>query len=151
MNVGAPKVPYADRVVVCGDCGSTRLFKDGLGAAYLMGKALAKTVVFHGVGKQHFESVYRPVYDSIIQDNMFGRILFTATDIMRKNRTLTRGMLATVREEQHNYGPRTLSTVLWEMFTGNERYKNIFPKTLSPRMNLSLAANSLKALVRPGR
>ena len=151
MNVGAPKVPFADRVVVCGDCGSTRLFKDGLGAAYLMGKAVAKTAVFHGVGKQHFENIYRPVYDSIIQDNMFGRILFTVTDIMRKNRTLTRGMLETVREEQRDCDTRVLSTVLWEMFTGNERYKNIFPKTLSPRMNLSLATNSLKALVRPWR
>lgn len=151
MNVGAPTVPYSDRIVVCGDCGSTRLFKDGLGAAYLMGKAVAKTVVFHGVGKQHFENIYRPVYDSIIQDNMFGRILFTATDIMRKNKTLTRGMLETVRKEQRACGTRTLSTILWEMFTGNERYKNIFPKTLSPRMNLSLAANSLKALVKPGR
>ena len=151
MNVGAPKVPYTDRVVVCGDCGSTRLFKDGLGAAYLMGKALAKTVVFHGVGKQHFENVYRPVYDSIIQDNMFGRIMFTATDIMRKNRILTRGMLETVREEQQSVGPRLHSTVLCEMFTGNERYKNIFPKTLSPRMNLSLATNSLKEMVRSRR
>lgn len=148
MNVGAPTTPYADRVVTCGDCGSTRLFKDGLGAAYLMGKAVAKTAVFHGVGRQHFENSYRPTYDSIIQDNMFGRVLFTVTDILRKNKILTRGMLETVRKEQRDCGDRVLSTVLWEMFTGNERYKNIFPKTLNPRMNFSLASNSFKALVR---
>lgn len=151
MNVGAPATPCADRIVVCGDCGSTRLFKDGLGAAYLMGKAAAKTAVFHGIGRQHFENSYRPTYDSIIQDNMFGRILFTVTDVIRKNRVLTRGMLETVRKEQRDCDARILSTVLWEMFTGNERYKNIFPKTLNPRMNLSLVTNSLKALVRPAQ
>ncbi|HXX53140.1 MAG TPA: hypothetical protein VEI28_01075, partial [Thermodesulfovibrionales bacterium] len=48
MNVGAPVKPFADRVVTCGDAGSTRLFKDGLGAAYLMGKAAAKTALFRG-------------------------------------------------------------------------------------------------------
>jgi flavin-dependent dehydrogenase len=49
MNIKAPKIPFADRVVICGDAGSTRLFKDGLGAAYIMGKAAAKTAVLHGV------------------------------------------------------------------------------------------------------
>jgi hypothetical protein len=33
MNVEAPQKPFADRVVICGDAGSTRLFKDGIGAA----------------------------------------------------------------------------------------------------------------------
>ena len=146
MSVGAPITPYTNRVVVCGDSGSTRLYKDGLGAAYLMGKALAKTIVFHGVGNQHFEDVYRPVYDSIVQDNRYGRILFTATDILRKQKFLTRGMLETVRNEQKSAGSKALSTVLWEMFTGNERYKNIFPKTLNPMMNISLLTNSFKAL-----
>ena len=55
MNVGAPKKPFTDRIVMCGDAGSTRLFKDGLGAAYLMGKAAAKTAVFQGVGERDFE------------------------------------------------------------------------------------------------
>lgn len=66
MNVIASTIPFTDRVVICGDAGSTRLFKDGLGAAYIMGKAAAKTAVFHGVGKQDFQKGYHPVYKSII-------------------------------------------------------------------------------------
>jgi hypothetical protein len=46
MNIQAPKISFADRLVMCGDAGSTRLYKDGLGAAYVMGKAAAKTAVF---------------------------------------------------------------------------------------------------------
>jgi hypothetical protein len=56
-------------------------------------------------------------------------------------------MLETVRkEQQQNSGRKVLSTILWEMFTGNERYRNIFPKTLNPVMNASFLANALASL-----
>lgn len=139
MNVRAPLIPFADRVVICGDAGSTRLFKDGLGAAYLMGKAAAKTAVFEGVGKEHFQSMYFPVYKSIMVDNLYGKGLFAVTDLFKKYRMLTKKMLKVVRKEQKDpeYTKR-LSSVLWDMFTGNERYKNIFRRALSLRMNLDL-------------
>jgi flavin-dependent dehydrogenase len=138
MNAGAPEKPFTDRVVMCGDAGSTRLFKDGLGAAYLMGKAAAKTAVFQGVSARHFQNDYYPVYKSIVVDNLFGKFLFTVTDIYRKNRLLTRGMLEVVRKEQQGSPHKILSSILWNMFTGNERYKNIFPKTLDVRMHANL-------------
>ena len=139
MNIGAPQKPFADRVVTCGDAGSTRLFKDGLGAAYLMGKAAAKTAVFQGVSEKHFREDYLPVYQSIITDNKFGKYLYMVTDIYRKNRIFTKGMLEVVRKEQAGkYRNRILSAILWDMFTGNERYKKIFPKALDPRMHLNL-------------
>jgi flavin-dependent dehydrogenase len=139
MNVGAPLKPFTDRVVTCGDAGSTRLFKDGLGAAYLMGKAAAKTALFQGVSARHFQEDYYPVYHSIIIDNRYGQFLFTVTDVYRKNKILTEGMLRVVRKEQE--GPadhRILTSILWNMFTGNERYKNIFPKALDIRMHGNL-------------
>jgi len=138
MNVGAPKNPFTDRMVMCGDAGSTRLFKDGLGAAYLMGKAAAKTAVFQGVSARHFHDDYYPVYKSIVVDNLFGRFLFTVTDIFRKNRLLTLGMLEVVRKEQRGAYHNVLSSILWNMFTGNERYKNVFPKSLDVRMQAHL-------------
>jgi len=81
MNIRAPEVAFADRVVLCGDAGSTRLFKDGLGAAYIMGKAAAKTAIFHGISKNHFRDHYQPVYKSIMVDNLYGKFLFAATDL----------------------------------------------------------------------
>ncbi|MGO9614234.1 MAG: NAD(P)/FAD-dependent oxidoreductase [Dissulfurispiraceae bacterium] len=136
MNVGAPLKPFTDRVVTCGDAGSTRLFKDGLGAAYLMGKAAAKTALFQGVSARHFQEDYYPVYHAIIIDNRYGQFLFTVTDAFRKNKLLTEGMLRVVRREQKGPAePRILSSILWNMFTGNERYKNIFPKAFDIRMH----------------
>lgn len=150
MNVGAPKRPFTDRVVMCGDAGSTRLFKDGLGAAYLMGKSAAKTAVFQGVSARHFQDDYYPVYESIVTDNQYGKFLFTVTDICRKNRMLTKGMLDVVRREQKGAGHKILSSILWNMFTGNERYKNIFFTSLNHRMYLNMCKGVFKSILGRG-
>jgi flavin-dependent dehydrogenase len=149
MNVAAPKTPFADRIVMCGDAGSTRLFKDGIGAAYLMGKAAAKTAVFHGAGSEHFRQHYYPCYRSLILDNYFGKFLYAVTEAYKTNKALCRGMLRVVRKEQKNPDkPKRLSTIMWDIFTGNERYKNIFFNSLSPRMNLEIIQEVVKAAVR---
>jgi flavin-dependent dehydrogenase len=148
MNVQAPVSPFTDRVVLCGDAGSTRLFKDGIGAAYIMGKAAARTAVFQGVGKEHFLKEYYPVYKSIINDNLFGKFLFSVTDIVKKYKALTKGMLAVVQKEQEDTdNQKVLSSILWDMFTGNERYKNIFIRSMNVRMSLGLMSRAAKALI----
>jgi len=150
MNVAAPKVPFMDRFVLCGDAGSTRLFKDGLGAAYLMGKAAAKTAIFDGVSREHFHANYLPVYQSIVQDNLFGRMLYLFNDLFRKQPFLTRAMLDVVSREQSDERrkQKTLSTILWDMFTGNERYKTVFKRALSPAMHRDLLAGIVKTIGR---
>ena len=139
MNIKAPDKPFADRVVACGDAGSTRLFKDGIGAAYIMGKAAAKTAVFDGVSEAHFREHYLPVYKSLIVDNRYGGFLFRVTDLYRKYRFLTFAMLKVVEAEQagSGNGNKVFSSILWDMFTGNERYRNIFFRAFNIRMKLS--------------
>jgi flavin-dependent dehydrogenase len=145
MNVGAPEVASADRVVLCGDAGSTRLFKDGLGAAYIMGKAAAKTAVLYGVGKDAFRENYEPVYKNIVIDNRYGRVLFAVTDLHKKYKILTKGMLRVVRKEQADPAyPKRLSSMLWDMFTGNERYRNIFFRSISLPMMYDLCREYVK-------
>ena len=148
MNVGAPAIPFTDRVVICGDAGSSRLFKDGLGAAYIMGKAAAKTAVFHGVSKEHFQKEYYPVYKSMIIDNRYGKYLYTIIDIYKKNKFLTKAMLEVVQKEQREFkDKKILSSILWDMFTGNERYKNIFPRTFTLKMHVNLSKEFVKVLL----
>ena len=149
MNVGAPRFGFGDRSVICGDTGSTRLFKDGLGAAYLMGKAAAVTAVFQGVGREHFAKYYQPVYQSIVTDNWFGRYLFAVTDLNKRYGVMTQAMLEVVRTEQARpNSSRALSSILWNMFTGNERYKNIFLQALSLPMHLEIWAAMARSLTR---
>jgi flavin-dependent dehydrogenase len=147
MNVGAPKKPFTNRIVMCGDAGSTRLFKDGLGAAYLMGKAAAKTAIFDGIGNEQFQKNYYPVYKSIIHDNYFGTLLYTVIDIYRSVSLMTQAMLKVVEKEQASpEREKILSSILWDMFTGNARYKNVFFKSLKVRMHLDMWEGVFKSL-----
>lgn len=148
MNIGAPKRPFVDRMVMCGDAGSTRLFKDGLGAAYLMGKAAATTAVFQGVSREDFRVGYLPTYKSIITDNLYGRFLYAVIGIYRKFGLLTSSMLKVVEKEQLTAGNgRILSEILWDMFTGNERYKQVFLKTLNVKMQVDIGKGVIDSLL----
>jgi hypothetical protein len=148
MNIGAPKTPFADRMVMCGDAGSTRLFKDGLGAAYLMGKAAAKTAVFQGVSRQDFRTGYSPTYQSIITDNYYGHLLYTVIGIYRKFGLLTNSMLKVVEKEQRDSrNDKILSGILWDMFTGNERYKKIFHESFKVKMHVDMWEGLFRSLL----
>ncbi len=150
MNIGAPEKPFADRVVMIGDAGSTRLYKDGIGAAYYMGKSAAKTVVMNGVGEKHFRENYLPDYRGLIADNRFGSFLFWFTDLVREYRFLNSAMLRVVKRESedHRDGNKILSSILWNMFTGNERYKEVFKRAISPQLTVKMTASILRQILR---
>jgi len=148
MNVGAPTKPFGDRAVMIGDAGSTRLYKDGIGAAYFMAKSAAKTVVMNGVGEKHFRENYMPDYKSLITDNRFGSFLFWFTDLFREYRFLTSVMLSVVKKESRdlNYENKILSSILWDMFTGNERYKEVFYRAIRPELIMKMTASTIKTM-----
>ncbi len=132
INVQGAVQPFADRIVFVGDCGVTRLFKDGIGAAYRTAKAAAVTAIFEGVSAEDFRRHYSPLLWSIATDNMFGRVVFTVTRVIQKVGILRRGVLRMVsREQQADAQPR-MSTVLWDTFTGSAPYREVFIRTLHP-------------------
>jgi len=150
MNIGAPARPYTDRVVMIGDAGSTRLYKDGIGAAYFMGKSAAKTVVMNGVGEKHFRENYLPDYRSLITDNRFGSFLFLFTDLVRKYKFLTSAMVRVVKRESENHKDeeKILSSILWDMFTGNERYKEVFKRAIRPELIVKMTTSTIRQILR---
>jgi flavin-dependent dehydrogenase len=140
--------PCADRIVVIGDAGSTRLFKDGIGAAYIMGKAAARTAILQGVSKGHFIKHYLPVYRETQRDNYFGKYLYTISDIFKNYGIFTRSMVELVRKEQKRSNNQRLSSILWDTFTGNESYRNIFGRSMNTKMHIELAWLFSRALAR---
>ena len=133
MNIGAARQPYADRLVFIGDCGVTRLYKDGIGAAYRTAKAAASTAVFQGVSRADFDKHFWPVCRSIDGDNSIGKFLFKFTETIQKYRFTRRAIRRMVAEEQKKNGPsRRMSMVLWDLFTGSTTYRNILKRTLHP-------------------
>jgi len=135
INVEGATHPFADRMVFIGDSGVTRLYKDGIGAAYRTAKAAASTVIFQGVSAQDFEQHFMPICKRITRDNSIGKINFMVTKVIQKLRFTRRALLRmTSIEQQGQHGAeRRMSMVLWDMFTGSAPYLDIFKRTLHPK------------------
>jgi len=128
----APK-PYADRIVFIGDSGSSRLYKDGIGAAYRTAKAAAATAVFEGISEEAFKKHYWPACRGIETDNKIGKLIFLVTRQIQRRRFERRGVLRMVSKEQKmKQGTQHMSMVLWDTFTGSAPYREIFLRTLHP-------------------
>lgn len=148
MNIKSAKQPFGDRIVYIGDCGVTRLYKDGIGAAYRTAKAAATTVIFQGVSAQDFKKNYMPVCNTIVIDNAIGRLSFTLTGMIQKFRFARRALLnMTIDEQKMTSRDRRMSTVMWDMFTGSAPYGVIFLRTLHPVFLCRFLWNALKSLL----
>jgi len=147
ISVGSAWPPFGDRVVFVGDCGTTRLYKDGIGAAYRTAKAAAKTAVFHGISAEDFRRHYWPVCQAIQRDNLVGRFVFAVTRLIQNNRYARRALWRMVSKEQSREGQhRSLSTVLWDTFTGSAPYRDVLFRTLHPSFIGKLLCNFVLAI-----
>ena len=132
INVKGSSQPFADRLVFIGDCGVTRLYKDGIGAAYRTAKAAATTAIFEGIGAESFREHYMPACAAIRKDNTLGKVIFTVTRAVQKRRYARRALLRMTEREQRRGRARLMSQVLWDTFTGSAPYRQIFMRTLRP-------------------
>lgn len=142
--------PYSDRIVFIGDIGVTRLYKDGIGAAYRTSKSAATTAIFQGISASDFEEHYWPTCRTIENDNRVGKVIFFVTHMIQKFRFARRAVLNMTAREQNNDGaqPR-MSTVLWDTFTGSAPYKDIFLRTLHPAFLARLFGDLAVSIVYP--
>ena len=143
--------PYGDRIVFVGDCGVTRLYKDGIGAAYKTAKACATTAVFEGISEEAFRRHYAPVLKTILRDNAIGKVTFSGTKLIQMMPFARRAMLRMTQKEQSIPGRhKDISQVLWDMFTGSAAYMEIFARAIHPRL-LGRLSWELLAAVAPGK
>jgi flavin-dependent dehydrogenase len=142
INMGARKRPYGDRIVLVGDSGVTRLYKDGIGAAFRTAKAAASTAVFQGVSKQSFARNFWPACRTIANDNAIGRVMFGTTTIFKRFRFLRHVMYRMAAREQAVASRKPhMSTLLWNMFTGSAPYTEILQGAMHPGFIGNLALN----------
>jgi hypothetical protein len=133
INIAGALRPYSNRMVYIGDAGVTRLYKDGIGAAYRTAKAAANTVIFEGIATSDFHKYYWPVCRKINRDNFVGQIVFMINKINQKISLTRATILRMVREEQEvNHSKKYMSVMLWDMFTGSSPYLNIFLLSVHP-------------------
>jgi hypothetical protein len=133
--------------VFIGDSGVTRLYKDGIGAAYRTAKAAAVTAILEGVAAEDFRRRFWPTCRSLGTDNRVGELVFQVTRVIQKLGPVRRGMVRMVEKEQRKKGvPPQMSMVLWDMFTGSAPYRDIFLRTVRPGFVSRLIWNSALAV-----
>jgi flavin-dependent dehydrogenase len=145
-NVGPAIKPYGDRIVMIGDCAVSRLYKDGIGAAYITAKASVVTALFFGVSSDDFKDQYAPVCQRIARDNIIGNVIFLITMLYQKFKFFSNGMVRMVTSEQTQPNKeRRMSRVLWDTFTGSATYREIFFKSIHPQFIVSLVSSTVWA------
>jgi flavin-dependent dehydrogenase len=124
---------YADRFVAVGDAVITRLYKDGIGTAFITAEAAASTAIERGVCYTDFTAGYRPVCQRIVADNRYGELLFRLWNIPHHTPFLLSAWRRTLAvEAQRSPQSRNHTRLLWGLFTGDESYRNIFMGLASP-------------------
>ncbi len=142
INVGGAGGLFSDRLIFIGDSGVSRLYKDGIGAAYRTAKAAAVTSVLHGICAEDFKRHYLPVCRSMSLDNFIGKIMFGLTPAMHLFRIVRRAMMSmSVREQGKPGSRRRMSTILWDMFTGSSPYRQILFRGMHPYFLAGMLGN----------
>lgn len=147
INVAKPSQLFGDRIVFIGDSGVTRLYKDGIGAAYRAAKAAAATAVFQGVSAEDFRKHFWPACRRMEFDNRIGRVIFLITSLIQRYHFAHHALLKMIADEQvhHDYPPQ-MSTVMWDTFTGSAPYSEIFLRTLQPSFIYRFVRDLLSSL-----
>ena len=144
MNIGAAVQPYADRVVLIGDSASAKLYKNGIGAAYITAREAAETAILNGISKKDFSNNYAKTCSKIDSDNKLGNIVFKMTSIIQKINFLKKAVLRNVVKEQTKPAKqRHMSMVLWDTFTGSSSYTNIVLRAIKPNFLLPFIGSIL--------
>jgi len=147
MNIKGSRQAYLDRIVFIGDSGSSRLYKDGIGAAYRTAKAAVSCVVFKGISAEDFAGKYRTSYRKTEIDNRKGKFIFSVVGVMKNFPFIRRTILAMASKEQKApHKAQRMSHILWDLFTGSTSYTDIFFRLVHPFFLAGLFRNMLSSL-----
>ena len=148
INVKGSPHPFGDRVVFIGDSGVSRLYKDGIGAAYRSAKIAASTVVFQGISADDFRSQYMKFCKRMEFDNRIGKFLFRIIGQIQKTQFARRAVLRMVSDEQQGKSDakRGMSMLMWDMLTGGAAYREVLLRSLHPVFWMRLLWNLVISL-----
>jgi len=142
INIKGSARPFGDRLIFVGDCGVSRLYKDGIGAAYKTAKAAAITAVFNGISEDALEQRFWPACQKLERDNRIGKLIFSSVGMLQSFPFARRAILRMVAKEQKNKAmPQRMSTSLWDLFTGSAPYREVLFRMAHPFFLSRLAWN----------
>jgi len=159
IGITPARKPLTDRLVIVGDASCSRYYKNGLESAFVTAQLAAEAAFNSGVSASAFHRAYlRRVKQTLVTDNLYGRLLFQIHDVASRHKLLTQTYaLVASSEQEDDPVARLARQILWDMFTGNVPYRTIFFRGLNPRLQarltrttLGLAAQRIRSLLSGG-
>lgn len=145
--VSPSKKPFTDRLIMIGDASFSRHYKNGIESAFITAQLAAETAFGMGIGVFSFShSYYKQAKKLIIKDNYYGQFLFSINDMISSIPLLTQSHLLLAKRKTNKGSSRKLRLILWNMFTGNIPYKDIFKIALDIRLQTSILFNTISLL-----
>jgi len=132
--VSSCRPPKNPRFLLVGDAAFCRYYKNGLESAFLSAKLAAQAIFESQAGKNSNQIYYHRAKKLIIKDNFYGRILFRWNDLIASFPPLTKFNLSLIRKAGETYLSRQLKEILWDIFTGEKPYRQIFRACFQPRL-----------------
>jgi len=113
-----------DRWVAVGDAAVSRLYKDGIGSAFLTSDSAMRSAVTHGISGNDFKKDYRKLCRSLSRDNFIGSMMFRVFSWTLEKPFIARSLSRCVHEENNLPPDRRVFTILiWGMLTGDYSYR----------------------------
>lgn len=151
LSIRGAERPFGDRLVFVGDAGVTRLYKDGIGAAYRTAKAAAVTAMYQGISASDFESYHWPLCRHLKNDNRIGRFMFAVTHQIQRRQYARSGVVRmVVNEQKKKPEDRRMSMVMWDLFTGSATYRDVLKRTLHPAFITNFVSSIMTSAVKRG-
>lgn len=146
ITVSPSKNPFTHRLVIIGDASFSRHYKNGIESAFITAKLAAEAALYYGIDSSSFLThYYRQAKKSIIHDNYYGQLLFLMNDIISSIPLITQSHFS-LTKTKNNASSKKLRLILWNMFTGNVSYKDIFKISLDFKLQTSLLYNTISLL-----
>lgn len=149
ISVSTPFQPYSDRLVIIGDAGVSRSYKNGIESAFVVAELAAQTAFREGVSKEAFErGYYKPARKIFARDNLYGKLMFRTFDLVASQRRVLTERLEYARVHRERWIAHRINEGLWNLVTGDAPYKEVFFELFSLRLQISLLSVTLYGLIK---
>ncbi|MBI4595875.1 MAG: hypothetical protein HY730_05785 [Candidatus Tectomicrobia bacterium] len=141
--------PYGHRMAVIGDASYSRYLKNGIESAFITAGLAAETAFNHGITvndwRENYDRLARKKY---VIDNLFGKIIFKAYDVIVANRYLSKAQFKALSQESDEIRDASgkLSPIIGHMFSGDIPYMHILKQILDVNLQARLFFNLYGAI-----
>ena len=146
------KHPFTDRFVIIGDASFCRYYKNGIESAFVTAHLASEAAFERNLSGSSFRRGYfREAKKRIISDNRYGRTLFKVYDMVSRSELLAEAHFQVLISSRRLRVAWFFRSILWDMFTGNVPYRDIFRRALNPFVQIAFVRSVIKTLYGRGR